>query len=916
MEQSKEYYAFISYKREDEKWAKWIQDKLEHYRFPTNLNGRTGLPKHIRPTFRDVTDLNPGLLAEEINNALCNSEWLIVVCSPRSAKSPWVCKEAQTFIDLGRADHIIPFVIEGNPFSEDIASECYPEALLHLTGSQELLAANINEMGRDAAVIKVVARMFGLRFDTLWHRYEREKKRKRALTITAVALFVMAVLGVAAIIFKQNNSLKESISRAAAGKALLLIDNGDSYLARKVATAALSQSYSVEAERVLRESSYSTNAVLKGHTESVVYADFSPDGNLIVSSSLDKTVRIWDVRTGRNTKTINGVLANTVHFSPDGNKIITSSNDGTISIWDTETGDIIFTLFDTIPNNTLNVFNPDGSPCIAIPEAIFSPDGTLIASISTNDTIRIWNVSTREKVMSINVGSLTPPEIVLFSPDNKRIVSGYDTLKMWDVHDGKLIAAMPGHYNTVFDASFNSDGSLMVSSSMDSRICIWNGFTGELIRFIDHAYAKQVKFSPNDTTIISAEMDTIRIWDTITAHTYFKRYDMSLKPYVKYNTTQKRRVLRNIIIPRISAININTAGTRIVVSSEDHTARIVDISPEHGYKDIMDIVLQPGVKIKCGPTGEILTTSRRNIIILDKRSFKTKLIISGHTGNVIDADFSPKGETVVSCSDDSTIRVWNTLTGENIFTSPKQNGIVTCVAISPNGNHIISADEKGIIKIWSKTLKEEFMLANLECRIGDISFSNDGKYLASADDSQEINIWDIQERNLVHKRLIESGGFIIIDPAFGISWKGMSWLNQYSISYSPDDNSILYTAADNTIRLFDSKTMEQKRVIDTKAHKAFFSHDGKKIVSSSGGNRGIFVWDAYDGRLLCKIGNEKYSYADFSLDDRYIISVSTKDDGVIRIWEFPPLQELIDETRERFKDNPLTPEERRQYYLE
>lgn len=85
MEKQKEYYAFISYKREDEKWAKWLQDKLEHYRFPTNLNGRTDLPKNIRPTIRDVTDLNPGLLAEEIDNALRNSEWLIVVCSPRSA---------------------------------------------------------------------------------------------------------------------------------------------------------------------------------------------------------------------------------------------------------------------------------------------------------------------------------------------------------------------------------------------------------------------------------------------------------------------------------------------------------------------------------------------------------------------------------------------------------------------------------------------------------------------------------------------------------------------------------------------------------------------------------------------------------------------------------------------------------------
>ena len=62
MVQNKEYYAFISYKREDEKWAKWLQNKLEHYKFPTNLNGRTDLPKNIRSTFRDVTDLTPGLV--------------------------------------------------------------------------------------------------------------------------------------------------------------------------------------------------------------------------------------------------------------------------------------------------------------------------------------------------------------------------------------------------------------------------------------------------------------------------------------------------------------------------------------------------------------------------------------------------------------------------------------------------------------------------------------------------------------------------------------------------------------------------------------------------------------------------------------------------------------------------------------
>ena len=211
MEQSKEYYAFISYKREDEKWAKWLQDKLEHYRFPTNLNGRTDLPKHIRPTFRDVTDLKPGLLAKEINYALQNSEWLIVVCSPRSAKSPWVCKEAQTFIDLGRADHIIPFVIEGNPFSNDNVTECYPEALLNLTGSKELLAANINEMGRDAAAIKVVACMFGLRFDTLWQRYEREKKKKRNVLLFLVFILLCATCAIFSYVSHQKNIANKAL---------------------------------------------------------------------------------------------------------------------------------------------------------------------------------------------------------------------------------------------------------------------------------------------------------------------------------------------------------------------------------------------------------------------------------------------------------------------------------------------------------------------------------------------------------------------------------------------------------------------------------------------------------------------------------------------------------------------------------
>lgn len=200
MEQEKEYYAFISYKREDEKWARWLQNKLEHYRFPTNLNARNDLPKYIRPVLRDETDLIPGPLSERITNGLNNSQWLIVICSPRSAKSQWVNKEAQTFIDQGRADYIIPFIIKGKPFTNDINTECFPEALLGLKkdkgggADKEILAADIqNELGREGAVVKVVAQMFGLEFDTLWQRYKRYLRKRRIIWCAIAALFVFLI---------------------------------------------------------------------------------------------------------------------------------------------------------------------------------------------------------------------------------------------------------------------------------------------------------------------------------------------------------------------------------------------------------------------------------------------------------------------------------------------------------------------------------------------------------------------------------------------------------------------------------------------------------------------------------------------------------------------------------------------------
>lgn len=215
-----DYFAFISYKREDEKWAKWLQKKLESYSLPTSIRKeKPNLPNKIRPVFRDQSELSGGNLKTEIEKGLNGSKYLIVICSPRSAKSPWVSREVQHFIDQGREEYIIPFIIEGTHNAANPKEECFPEGLRQLTGEKEILGININEMGRDAAAIKVIARMFDLRFDTLWQRHRKDVKKRRAYTILGIIIalitalvFVMVLWEKNSEIEKQNNQLTTLIS--------------------------------------------------------------------------------------------------------------------------------------------------------------------------------------------------------------------------------------------------------------------------------------------------------------------------------------------------------------------------------------------------------------------------------------------------------------------------------------------------------------------------------------------------------------------------------------------------------------------------------------------------------------------------------------------------------------------------------
>ena len=198
------YRAFLSYSHRDTAWGKWLHSALESYRIDKDLVGRqtpAGLvPKTLRPIFRDREDFSAGhSLTEQTLAALEASQFLIVLCSPNAAKSKYVNEEVRRFKALGRADRVIPLIVEGEP--GDAERECFPPALrfkLGLDGAltderEEPIAADARPQGdgKGIALQKLVAGLLGVSFDDVRKRDAITDNFRIKVAAAAAAVFVI-----------------------------------------------------------------------------------------------------------------------------------------------------------------------------------------------------------------------------------------------------------------------------------------------------------------------------------------------------------------------------------------------------------------------------------------------------------------------------------------------------------------------------------------------------------------------------------------------------------------------------------------------------------------------------------------------------------------------------------------------------
>jgi WD40 repeat protein len=292
-----------------------------------------------------------------------------------------------------------------------------------------------------------------------------------------------------------------------------------------------------------RQASLLVNTIAED-TSYVNYLIISPDGKRLLSSSADKTIKIWNFSTGQKIRTLieDSIPINYFAITPDWRAIATGGADNTIKIWDFDTGKEIRTL---------------KGHSSYVNYVVITPDGKKLASASADNTIKIWNFDTGKEIRTLK-GHSSYVNYVLITPDGRKLVSASadNTIKIWDFDTGKELLTLTGHSGSVNSLTMTPDGKKLVSASADTTIKVWDFDTGkELFTLTGHSSAvKPLALTPDGQKLASASADNIiKIWD--------------------FSTGKEIRTLKGHS-SSVNSLVITPDGQKLVSASADSTIKI------------------------------------------------------------------------------------------------------------------------------------------------------------------------------------------------------------------------------------------------------------------------------------------------------------------------------------------------------
>jgi len=648
-----------------------------------------------------------------------------------------------------------------------------------------------------------------------------------------------------------SNFTQSEAQRLAAEANNLLSNNGDSNLIALLAIRSLNTQYTPSGDAVLTGLSnlQAPPLELKGHTADLWNADFSSDGKYLVTSSSDKTARLWGLATGKTIRVFsdgkNGL--EWVAFSPDGQYIVTADGtDDTARLWDVANGQTIRVFSGHTDSVYAAAFSPDGKLIVTVSgdktariwdvatgnavhiltghtdqviRTAFSPDGKYIVTASGDRTARLWDVANGNQVQVFSVaGDIEFTECVAFSPDGKYIATGntdkdgHTMARLWDVASGQVVHEFSGQQGLVSGVSFSPDGRFLLTASQDRTARLWDIATGQTLRIFSghHNSVQTATFSPDGTLVATTSNDGVaRVWNLQT-----------FPGGVQFST-------HGVVIAQAS---FSPNGKRIITANQDDTAQIWDAVTGQtlitliGHKGaVKGAVFSPDGKL-------VLTTSEdKTARLWDTVSGKELQRFEGHTDVVYRGVFSPDGKYVVTTSWDGTARVWDVQTGKTLVIYSKQGPRhINRVAFSPDGKTVVTSGADGTARIWDPLSGKELMVFKGHTdQVTGVAFSPDGKYLVTASFDGSVRLWDVSTGKEIRRYAGHAG------TAFGVA-------------FSPDGKYIVSSGDDATTRLWDVVTSKELRRFMYGGGNVDFAPNGKSILTVSDDMAHLWLVDLND----------------------------------------------------------------------
>lgn len=403
---------------------------------------------------------------------------------------------------------------------------------------------------------------------------------------------------------------------------------------------------------------------LQGHDKGVKFVTFSPDsgaqatlgasGDILVSSSCDRTIKLWSVSDGNCQKTLKGhaETVSAVAVSPPVEiysyipLLVSGSMDRTVKLWDISNGECCKTL------------QGYGSGVFAV---AFSPDGQTLASGGSDRTIRLWDALSGECSQTLQ-GHTNAILSLAFSCDNRLLASGSldGTVRLWDVATGRYLKRLQENTKHILAVAFSPDGQTLASSCFDQKIRLWDVRTGQCLKtWQEDAYSiYAIAFSPDGQTLAVSLDGTVKLWDVTTG-----QCRQSLQTDTKL----------------VFCVAFSPDGQILASGSSDRTIRLWDVSTGQcvklleGHTDRVLCIafspIPPTPRTVRGAGGILASGGDDGTIRLwDVSSGQCRQVGSCHSRGVFSVSFSPQGTMLASGSKDETIKLWDVSTGECLKT--------------------------------------------------------------------------------------------------------------------------------------------------------------------------------------------------------------------------------------------------------